>query len=431
MTNVANIRELSLDFHPGGAYVQKPLTAHFDSFGECLFNWQNSDGYVPRSLKEADRWFAKAVCIANQLVYAGYTLSHGMRPREYFESDQWVYEFIRENGYFKTGDSGTYVKIDSGHRPISILRVSENDDTNVDVVIGGVEELTLSLVARARENLRVDEREEFSPYGEVNLVKYPGVDEPVLSMSRSEIKNERMDKAEYYPYIDGGVEALIKDFMESDESVMILMGPAGTGKTSIVAVAAQSMNLFPIYAKKSDVLLHKNFVSFVCKTSDSMMVEVDGSEQKARIDLFKKRTVLDTECPTGAYLREIEEKPRIPLIVIEDADALIAPRNQGNMQMADLLNETDGIGSNHTRKLLFTTNLTNTKSIDEALMRPGRCYAVVNCRLLTPEEAVAARKAAGLPDFAEYPTQDISLAEALRKPRKKITIEKVKPRIGF
>jgi hypothetical protein len=38
------------------------------------------------------------------------------------------------------------------------------------------------------------------------------------------------------------------------------------------------------------------------------------------------------------------------------------------------------------RKILFTTNLPNVHDIDPALMRPGRCFATLRTRPLTPTE---------------------------------------------
>ena len=39
-----------------------------------------------------------------------------------------------------------------------------------------------------------------------------------------------------------------------------------------------------------------------------------------------------------------------------------------------------------SRKILFTTNLPNVHDIDPALMRPGRCFATLHTRSLTPTE---------------------------------------------
>jgi hypothetical protein len=41
------------------------------------------------------------------------------------------------------------------------------------------------------------------------------------------------------------------------------------------------------------------------------------------------------------------------------------------------------------RKIIFSTNLPNLGDLDEALVRPGRCFARVFVRALKPEEASA------------------------------------------
>ena len=60
-----------------------------------------------------------------------------------------------------------------------------------------------------------------------------------------------------------------------------------------------------------------------------------------------------------------------------------------------------------------------------------RCYGVINFRLLTPDEVITARVASGLPPFDEIPTGNVSLATALRKPRKRICLSTGKAGIGF
>ena len=48
----------------------------------------------------------------------------------------------------------------------------------------------------------------------------------------------------------------------------------------------------------------------------------------------------------------------------------------------------DGVARAQGRKVIFTTNLPNVNDIDDALIRPGRCFAVKNLRSLAPEEAL-------------------------------------------
>ena len=42
----------------------------------------------------------------------------------------------------------------------------------------------------------------------------------------------------------------------------------------------------------------------------------------------------------------------------------------------------DGVVRAQNRKIIFTTNLPNIGSIDDALLRPGRCFATMHMRSL-------------------------------------------------
>jgi SpoVK/Ycf46/Vps4 family AAA+-type ATPase len=61
--------------------------------------------------------------------------------------------------------------------------------------------------------------------------------------------------------------------------------------------------------------------------------------------------------------------------VVEDADHLLKPRSSGNQTLHRFLNIADGIASSHGKRIIFSTNLPNVHDIDEALVRPGRCFA--------------------------------------------------------
>jgi hypothetical protein len=63
----------------------------------------------------------------------------------------------------------------------------------------------------------------------------------------------------------------------------------------------------------------------------------------------------------------------------------------------------DGVVRAQNRKIIFTTNLPNIGSIDDALLRPGRCFAAIQLRPLvrTESETVLGRLLPGNPDAAE------------------------------
>jgi ATP-dependent 26S proteasome regulatory subunit len=67
------------------------------------------------------------------------------------------------------------------------------------------------------------------------------------------------------------------------------------------------------------------------------------------------------------------------------------------------------------RKIIFTTNLPNIGDIDEALVRPGRCFATVRTRALERGEATSllARIAAARAERSE-PADTVALAADMR-----------------
>ena len=73
--------------------------------------------------------------------------------------------------------------------------------------------------------------------------------------------------------------------------------------------------------------------------------------------------------------------------VVEDADHLLKPRCDGNEHLHRFLTIADGVVRAQGRKIIFSTNLPNVGDLDEALIRPGRCFARVHVRALTADEA--------------------------------------------
>jgi hypothetical protein len=71
---------------------------------------------------------------------------------------------------------------------------------------------------------------------------------------------------------------------------------------------------------------------------------------------------------------------------VEDADHLLMPRSDGNDKLHRFLCVADGVVRALGRKIIFTTNLPNIGDIDEALVRPGRCFAVLRTRNLEVPE---------------------------------------------
>jgi len=74
-------------------------------------------------------------------------------------------------------------------------------------------------------------------------------------------------------------------------------------------------------------------------------------------------------------------------MVLEDSDAFLKPRSDGNTMMHRFLNVGDGLVTTKGKKMIFSTNLPSIRDIDSALTRPGRCFDIVTFDTLTIEEA--------------------------------------------
>jgi hypothetical protein len=161
-----------------------------------------------------------------------------------------------------------------------------------------------------------------------------------------------------------------------------------------------TMNILPIIAIKASVFSHRNFLRDIFAYSDETMQEMllETKIKNAFGDSREELRAITSNSEIAAYLkqkwnydRNEERKSRIPLIVIEDSDLLISKREDHNSLMAQLLNELDGISSSNGRKIIFTTNKMNLQHVDEALLRPGRCFDKIFFHNLSPAEAAAAR----------------------------------------
>lgn len=190
---------------------------------------------------------------------------------------------------------------------------------------------------------------------------------------------------EFYPHIAGGVEAYLDAFMESKAGILVLIGPAGTGKTSLLRHLLWSRNLTACVTFDEQVLADEEyFINFASDTNEDD--DYGSSETKSDV------------------------------MIVEDADLLLTSRESDqNKIMARLLNLSEGLVKLNRKKMIFTTNLPNTSRIDSALIRPGRCFDVSHFRAMTLHEAEKAAAVAGI--SLAYPKKEMTLAEVFNSPR--------------
>lgn len=181
---------------------------------------------------------------------------------------------------------------------------------------------------------------------------------------------------EFYPWIKEGLAAYVDRFAASDDTVLVVLGEPGTGKTSFIR-------------------------QLIWRTGWNCAVTYD--EQLLRADsLFVD------------YMTNDEEE----LLVIEDADLFLTSRERdGNDMMARFLNVSDGLfKTNKVKKLVFTANLSQPQQIDNALLREGRCFDCVVFRPLSYIEAVRASEKAGIAPPKE--ARDYTLAQLFAAKRR-------------
>jgi energy-coupling factor transporter ATP-binding protein EcfA2 len=226
----------------------------------------------------------------------------------------------------------------------------------------------------------------------LDLVKDSRVTEPMFSIdwhfltSKHELESAAIEELaddilldEAYPDIPGGVNAFVDRYLEASETVLVLQGPPGTGKTRLIrAILGQ-------------ISRRKGGEAQALYTGDKKALECD--------QLFVK------------FITGWDDA-----FVLEDADHLLKPRADGNEELHRFLTIADGVVKAQGRKIIFSTNLPNVHDLDEALIRPGRCFARIATRSLKQKEAIELLKrleasAASVAALQSSEQQQFSLAE--------------------
>lgn len=171
----------------------------------------------------------------------------------------------------------------------------------------------------------------------------------------------------HYPYIPE-LPKILDDFVADRQKLMILYGKHGCGKSTIVS-------------------------QIMARNVQSKWLVIDSEKALTCDDLI------------GTIRKEGYD-----WVVLEDAHALLETRSDGNALLSTILNAIDGTGALDT-KFIVTTSKLSLSHVAPDILRPGRCFAALRFRPLSPAEATRCREAHGLP-FVEF-TSKATLAETL------------------
>jgi hypothetical protein len=185
------------------------------------------------------------------------------------------------------------------------------------------------------------------------------------------LNHDRLPVEEMYPFLKGESLASYYDrYLASSANILLLIGPPGTGKTTFIR----------------GLLAHSQGSAIV--TYDAAILEKDG-----------------------LFARFIEDDANV--MVLEDSDAFLKSRSDGNTMMHRFLNVGDGLVTTKGKKMVFSTNLPSIRDIDSALVRPGRCFDVVTFNELSEDEANVLAKRLGVDNVSG--SDKYSIAEIFNK----------------
>lgn len=163
------------------------------------------------------------------------------------------------------------------------------------------------------------------------------------------VPRERLEPihVELYPDID--IDQLLVSYTQAQESIMLLNGLPGVGKTT--------------------------FIKFLLARGEY-----------ERIAYIKDPDVMGMGNLWGKLTNE-----SFDLLIFDDLDTGLAPRSQnpGNNFMTQLLSFSDGIFHSTNSKIIITTNQ-KVQEIDSALVRAGRCFDFLQLHALTNAQALNA-----------------------------------------
>lgn len=199
---------------------------------------------------------------------------------------------------------------------------------------------------------------------------------------------------EAYPYLN--INKLAEDYINTDEPILVLMGPPGTGKTRLIRY-----------------ILHN-----ICEKINSNVKVMITSDQH----IIEEGNL---------FLHFIGSNEHV--LVLEDIDYHLKSRRDGNTAMYNFLAISSGLAVGHQKdkKIILSTNLPNVTNIEPALLRPGRCFGVIETRELSHDESVILLDKLKIDTTLTSGKSTFSLADLYNINKKNVQQTTIQKKMGF
>lgn len=164
---------------------------------------------------------------------------------------------------------------------------------------------------------------------------------------------------EAYPQVN--MEKFVDDYLNSQSSILLLIGSSGMGKTRFIRYIMSKM--------------YDKYITEMATKDESPMriLNPDESKYDELSVLYSMDQKIFTE--ESFFMQFIQKDYN--LMVLEDIDFNLKSRKQGNTFMYKLLGISDGLIKSINKKIILSTNLPSQSDIDDALLRPGRCFGTI------------------------------------------------------
>lgn len=185
-----------------------------------------------------------------------------------------------------------------------------------------------------------------------------------------------------YPYLN--MDKFISAFLSSKENLFLLYGDPGVGKTCMMKLLlrqtalAMKSGFHAIYVKDRKVLQDPEFWVQLTKLT----------KNTARVTLGNILFGEDADEEAPQHAPAARHRDSALYLILDDLDEELRQREKGadNFIVSQLLSFSDGLFETYL-KTIITSNM-DVSDIDRALIRPGRCFDILNLRQLTRDQAL-------------------------------------------